>query len=218
MANGNVCQHNQFGFCKYGETCKYRHINEKCENENCEMDKCLKRHPGECKYYRTHGRCKFLEYCAYEHILQDKPNTDLANALEIVKVDLADMQKVLEDEANKIKNLIEVIANQTQEIASLKSNLDEKEIKIKTLEVLVEKIPNVNCREPYGETLIIPSPARQHLKREVLEATNESVRATIAPLATRLDDLEQETYFRCGDVERKIASLLELPRNKRNRT
>ena len=38
MAAIAVCKFNQFGYCRYQETCRNHHVNELCENEKCEMD------------------------------------------------------------------------------------------------------------------------------------------------------------------------------------
>ena len=40
MATRNIekiCLHNKFGYCKYKEQCKYRHIRENCEREECDF-------------------------------------------------------------------------------------------------------------------------------------------------------------------------------------
>ena len=36
MSCENVCRHNKFGFCKYGKTCRKRHIEEDYDNKECE--------------------------------------------------------------------------------------------------------------------------------------------------------------------------------------
>ena len=60
-----ICRHNQRGFCKFGERCRNRHINEICVQENCEG--CKLRHPPRCKYFVLNGACMFGVKCAYIH-------------------------------------------------------------------------------------------------------------------------------------------------------
>ena len=67
MAAVNICVYNKFGFCKYGVTCRKKHVELKCESASCEIFDCLKRHPRECRYFRDFKRCKYSEYCRYEH-------------------------------------------------------------------------------------------------------------------------------------------------------
>ena len=41
----NVCRYYKFGYCKFGEKCRNLHIEEKCENKQCDITNCDKRHP-----------------------------------------------------------------------------------------------------------------------------------------------------------------------------
>jgi hypothetical protein len=63
----NVCRHNKFGFCKYGNTCRKRHIDEVCESKDCETKLCPRRHPRSCRFFSEFGRCKFGEFCRFKH-------------------------------------------------------------------------------------------------------------------------------------------------------
>ena len=58
---------NKFGFCKFSDKCRFRHVNVKCEVKNCSVYSCEKRHPRTCKHFRDIGYCKFTTYCRYEH-------------------------------------------------------------------------------------------------------------------------------------------------------
>ena len=39
-----ICRYNKFGYCKYGDKCHFRHINEKCVIKDCKIQDCEKRH------------------------------------------------------------------------------------------------------------------------------------------------------------------------------
>ena len=63
----NICKHNKFGFCKFGEKCQFRHINTECSIKNCNIQECENRHPRFCYYQKYYGRCKFTTFCKYSH-------------------------------------------------------------------------------------------------------------------------------------------------------
>jgi hypothetical protein len=76
MAAPTLCLFNKFGYCKYNETCRKHHVNEKCKDNTCDISKCKLRHPKLCKFFRNYGYCKFSP-CAFKHeqvLLQDVSN------------------------------------------------------------------------------------------------------------------------------------------------
>jgi hypothetical protein len=70
-----LCMHHQNGFCKFGERCRKRHINDTCSSQICKSAVCTKRHPKVCKYFATFSTCKFGEHCAYKHMASSKQDT-----------------------------------------------------------------------------------------------------------------------------------------------
>ena len=62
-----ICFKNKFGYCKFNEKCFFRHVTIVCEDVNCNVFKCEKRHPKICNYYRDFRRCKFAVGCKYKH-------------------------------------------------------------------------------------------------------------------------------------------------------
>ena len=65
--NYNICKFNQFGFCKFGESCKKEHENQICSQEGCNRKNCILRHPRPCKYFEANGFCKQGDESAYSH-------------------------------------------------------------------------------------------------------------------------------------------------------
>ena len=59
-----VCFRNKFGYCKWGEICRYKNIHKICENRRCETFHCDRRHLKECYWFREFKRCKFSP-CSY---------------------------------------------------------------------------------------------------------------------------------------------------------
>ena len=74
LTNKNLfqCQHNNRGYCKFGDKCRYRHFTKICTNRICKLKECRFRHPRSC---RNRENCKFFKrnVCLYKHIKQDYP-------------------------------------------------------------------------------------------------------------------------------------------------
>ena len=100
------CQHNNRGYCRYGERCHYQHYTEECQNRFCRTKECPFRHPKICKNQQN---CKFykLHCCAYRHDEENK-------------------SEQINKEKDKIKKL-------EAEIYSLKIKINEKEEELKIL-------------------------------------------------------------------------------------
>ena len=109
MANEIVCQHNKYGFCKYKENCKFRHVAEICEVENCDVESCLQRHPRQCRFYREFERCKFSEYCLFSHTRAPKKKNDeletVKARMEMLEKKSVEMTSVLNEKCREIKGL-----------------------------------------------------------------------------------------------------------------
>ena len=66
-AVGTKCRYFNSGYCKYKNNCKFIHPSEICKDSECRKDKCLKRHPKACKWYRGESGCKRGNTCEYSH-------------------------------------------------------------------------------------------------------------------------------------------------------
>ena len=74
-----------------------------CENQNCEMDTCSKRHPRICTYFQNYQRCKFGTFCAYRHIDGEDYFSyidELKQKIEdlMIQVDILDLEKKMMEE------------------------------------------------------------------------------------------------------------------------
>ena len=60
------CYHNNTGYCKFGDRCKFHHYFELCEKQVCRERACKFRHPKTCKFGED---CKFFKrnLCVYKH-------------------------------------------------------------------------------------------------------------------------------------------------------
>ena len=141
MANQNqICRYNKFGFCKFGEVCRKRHVSEKCLESSCEILSCNLRHPKICKYFKEFRRCKFGEYCCFDHTesgseLLEKRANDL-----IMKVE--NLEKKLEEKeinqptsysdfntlGKKIEEIEELIEDKNRQIEKLEEKIMVAEV------------------------------------------------------------------------------------------
>ena len=62
-----VCLHFKFGFCRFRETCRFIHNDDLCQDDQCDVFSCSKRHPKQCRYFKDFNRCKYGDYCSYKH-------------------------------------------------------------------------------------------------------------------------------------------------------
>jgi hypothetical protein len=101
----SVCRLNQFGHCKFGELCNFKHINDVCEIEACEIKGCSKRHPRNCRYILKHGRCKFGEFCSFNHKVGQILIECAPRIQEILENKIEDLEKLVSSMKNEIVNL-----------------------------------------------------------------------------------------------------------------
>ena len=125
---GEVCKHNQKGYCKFGGEFQKFHENKICIIKGCSSKGCRKRHPTLCKYFRENNVCRYGEECAFLHI-------ETVNKNEV---------KILSEDIEHIKAEIGFLKNTV--ISLLDINKEGKIIKkmIESLKVDIENIKDEN--------------------------------------------------------------------------
>ena len=98
-----LCLRNKFGYCKFGQKCQFKHNNEVCENNNCYVKCCDKRHPKDCWWFRQFKRCKFT-FCAYKHVENDS-QTGLKTKIEALEAKIKEKDDEMKVQLNKIKEI-----------------------------------------------------------------------------------------------------------------
>ena len=140
-----LCSFNKFGYCRFDKDCRFRHVDVKCVNKNCEDTSCDKRHPKICFKLRDYGRCRFGNECKYNH---SKPN-DIAELDDKVR----ETKQKLENLENKMKNsgnenlVIEVdkkVEAFEKRLQQLVKAIEEKDSVILTMEKRVMTLENAN--------------------------------------------------------------------------
>ena len=114
MVGENVCLYRKFGHCKFFGTCKLKHIETICENLNCDIESCNKRHPRDCRFFRDFARCKFGDYCSFKHRRESNPLTE---DIENLKAKVENLEKLIGEKDEQIKRILYTIENMTTEKA-----------------------------------------------------------------------------------------------------
>ena len=147
-----MCRRNKYEVCKFGDKCRYLHINEICEEQNCNVYNCERRHPQICNYQRTYGRSKFTEYCSYSH---NKPGDILENInkIAILEKKIENIQETnninVSNECKKIENLESKLDNLESQIITMNKASEEKDSLISDLEKRLESIQK-NCLDKFN--------------------------------------------------------------------
>ena len=140
-----MCKFQKFGFCKFKERCKKKHLKETCENRSScvNVKSCEKRHPYECKRSVSEGFCSFGSDCAYHHQAQVKTNNESEVNAKVDKLEktLNEMHEKFLKLETKIKN-IESKDNEAGRIKDTEKRAEDSKKTInknENLKVLKEK-------------------------------------------------------------------------------
>ena len=120
-----VCVFNKYGYCKYAQNCRRKHVDIICEIGNCEEKACERRHPKVCKYFSFYKRCKFGEFCRFKHC-EKEPEKDLDTLNGKINI----LEKTVADHKAVIANLIERLSKLevSNEIPDSAKNSDDEEV------------------------------------------------------------------------------------------
>ena len=122
MATGNLCRFYKFGYCKFRNNCRSRHVDILCENENCDINSCENRHPRVCSFYWDFGRCKFSP-CSYKHVTyHDSAKLEHLEKAVKSKTEIINEMKILIssniDRISKLEGKILTLKEQTNQTHS----------------------------------------------------------------------------------------------------
>ena len=141
--NSFQCYHNNTGYCKFGNRCKFQHYYALCPKQVCREISCKFRHPKSCKFAEN---CKFFKksLCVYKHVDKEKDIDDHKNKeIKDLESEVKRLKSEFEEEIEMLKaeivNLRLNIENKTKELAAIITN-EEKISKHKDLELDKVKI------------------------------------------------------------------------------
>ena len=124
------CSHNNFGFCKFGENCRFDHPTQVCRKTSCQTRSCGKRHPKPCNNHFLKKHCRFGHGCKYDHVYDCEMCDNL--------VYLVEKEVKQGEESSKMKD--ELIAKMTKEIQDLKKDKDSLEKKVNASDTKNKKL------------------------------------------------------------------------------
>ena len=107
-----VCRYNKFGFCRYKECCQKLHVNEVCDDTECDALSCNKRHPRKCKYHK-YRKCKFGTDCKFDHDIDDLENNEVMEKVKMIENKLIENEKemkkhsICEEKFKQVENMKE---------------------------------------------------------------------------------------------------------------
>ena len=112
----NICNHHKYGFCKFSDRCRKKHIDEICLENNCEIKMCLKRHPRPCKFFDLYQKCKFGTFCAFKHCesIQAKELKNLKSKVEDLEVDNLEKSKEISFLIERLELVEQIIAEREE--------------------------------------------------------------------------------------------------------
>ena len=129
MATQNVCRYFKFGFCRYMDKCRFKHVKELCENHDCEVISCSLRHPKICRFYRDYNRCKFGEWCYFKHVEKIENSKEIFDKLKALEKLVEEKDSLITILANKIKIIEETIfVNNETDVVVTENLIVEAEI------------------------------------------------------------------------------------------
>ena len=139
MAAPLLCCYNKLGHCKFKGTCRLLHINELCEDSQCEISNCQLRHPIKWKFYTQYQRCKFSEYCSFSHIT-NSINKELCDKIKNIEKDLTEKNDVESHKYRIVDDKLEIIENKLDRFIDIDKTSKDKDNIINGLKTKIDTI------------------------------------------------------------------------------
>ena len=112
-----VCSYEKFGFCMKREQCENFHPTENCNDANCSIVNCRKRHPQPCIFFGTQNGCRFGRAFKFDHQKQMYFQT----TLEEMQAEISTLKEQMNILINVNKDKHEVIKILQERLTVLES-------------------------------------------------------------------------------------------------
>ena len=177
------CKHNNTGFCKFGNQCKFQHFYKICLQSVCRNPECKKRHPKMCRFGE---RCKFnfRNACAYKHAIENGQETHLSQIgvlqeeNKILQTNISDLKNDFQHKEKELRETTNKLKDLNRQLIDLKKLLNEEKVISKTK--INEKVEEITAKS----NKIID-----------LEKDNEDLKKQNKKIGKSLDKLKSE--FEC---------------------
>ena len=132
-----------------------------CNESNCSVNNCTKRHPTICRYFKLYGKCKFNQRCAYRHI-ESKDHLEIEKLRNEVKA-LAERLKFLEEQLQSLKQKENELGISNPTPVLVQDNQRKCVLTIETNQVVSndERIPQLDGGNTSLESISRPTPIKK---------------------------------------------------------
>ena len=166
----HVCQFYKYGYCRYREVCRNQHVKDVCDNKNCDVKRCQKRHPKVCTYFRKSQRCKFGVHCLYSHESEQilsRRNDDVLEILSKIK-NLEEKNIELMKKVESLEKVIEAKSNMAEGDTNM-TQLDEVAAGFDAGNQNSQSVDQKSVSLSKRKNQLLPVPAFQVKENEVME-------------------------------------------------
>ena len=145
--NSFQCYHNNRGYCKFQEECRFQHFKEVCQKRLCKDIECEKRHPCRnglyCKFNKVNN-CYFRHEDSNEEQNIEKEEIrkklkEYEDDVKKLKSEIDDLRKIVSIKEIELENKIAKESEQSNKIKEFKiqNNLEISDLKftVKTKEI-----------------------------------------------------------------------------------
>ena len=181
-----ICSYEKFGFCMKREQCENIHPTENCNDVNCSIVDCRKRHPQPCIFFGTQNGCRFGRACKFDHQKQMYFQSKLEE-MQAEIVTLKEQMKLLVTE-NKDKH--EVIKMLLEGLKAVQ-NKDCKNCENKN--IVAEDISmHERSKEDYENELNVYKKSFYELKDLRLKLKDKPIMQTVASFQKFKDNFHEK--------------------------
>ena len=226
-----ICFKNKFGYCRYSDSCRFKHVTIVCDDGQCQIQNCEKRHPKICRYYRDYRRCKFTIGCKYKHENPYDFFHKLEKEIDKIKknnpINAKESHiKLLEDKLETLEKKIEIqqkdFDNQRKDMKAKKSHIHGLEIRLDELEKKNLKLDQDCFKCPECEFVSKSKNGLKTHKTKMHTKTNESeypaecelCEAKLSSEKEMKEHLRLHTYkkstFKCEDCDYTSENFLTM--------
>ena len=150
------CVHNNYGFCKFGEDCRFGHPSQVCRETSCQTRGCAKRHPRPCKNHFLKKHCKFGQDCKYDHIF----DCEICENMKYL------VEKEAKHNEESLRKKDDVIQKMMKEIQNLKKDKDvlEKQVNSSHQENMKLHVEMKKVNEKYSKLEDVSKACKAEIK------------------------------------------------------
>ena len=228
------CHHNNTGFCKFGNQCKYLHFHTICLENICRNQKCPNRHPKTCRFG---DNCKFnsRKACVYRHDkIKDIESMETKNLIKQIKA-LEDDLKDLQAKISELKNEHDIIINNlTKKVDELQAEKGYTDMRQNSdIERSCEKcdetfVTEVNLKDhldtKHGKAVIQVEPVSpKNIKTKEIKESDQVFSMEKSFKCERCgkvlksqSSLQEHKYRHCGVCGKIFTNIIQLKKHSRS--